>query len=201
MNANPQHPINIVLSVLAPIVGANFVLRSARDSGIEVKKYPCIEYVIHKEGESKYDKATKSWRVELIIQLDYLLQEDLVQKFLESCELEESLAIQALQYSLTGKIRTLIQLLIDPGSLGQGFNEMDFVWAKYDFKLVRLVESAYFRLHEANEETGASSLFILSFLDVDNIICCLPKDLQGTYAMLKPDSVSGRLLKQKIDNL
>lgn len=194
------HPINQVLSVLAPLVGANHTLVSARDSQIQDYRYPALEYVIHQEGLSAYDYSTKSWRVELIIELDYLMQEDQVQQCLTELELEESLAIQGLQFNLTGKLRRVVQLMVDPSSLGADFKEGDFLWSKYQFRLVRFVESAYFRKHGADEVTGASSLFVLSLLDVDGTICCLPNNQQQVYEMLKPDSVSGKLLKQKIDN-
>ena len=200
MELNPPHPIAVILSVLAPIVGANFVLKSARDSEIEQDKYPLIDYVVHKEGGSTYEHSKKSWRVELIIQIDYLLQENDVKESLPEAELSESLAVQALQFGLTSKIRSLVQLIVDPGSLGKEFKDQDFIWSKYDFKLVRFIESVYFRKHGMDELTGASSLFVLSLLDVDNLICCIPNNQEQVYAMLDPSSVSGRLLKQKIDN-
>lgn len=199
MDLNAEHPINIVLCSLAHIIGANFVIKSARDSSTEENKFPLLEYVIHKEGEAKYDYSRKAWRVELVIQLDYQLEEDGLQECIPHEELDESLAIQGIQFSITSKLRSLIQLMIDPGSLGANYKASDFVWSKYDFKLVRFVESAYFRLHGTEEVTGAASLFILSLLDVDNVICCIPEDLEAVKKMVTPGSVTDRLIDQQLN--
>lgn len=200
MNLLPNHPINEILVAVAPILGANFVMRSARDSELEPTKYPLLEYVIHKEGLSIYDRTLRSWRVELVIQLDYLVEEHYVKSCLESLELEESLAVQALQHSITSKIRSIIQLITDPSSLGSQYKEQDFIWSKYDFKLVKVYESAYFRDIGADRLTGASTLFVLSFVDIDNVICCETQNLDSVYSLLKSESTSAKLLKIKIDN-
>ena len=199
MILNSIHPISLVLEALAPLVGANFVTKSARDSETEADKYPLIEYVIAKEGKASYDYSKKSWRVELVVVFSFMLEEDDVKECIPKEELEDSLAVQGIQYSMTSKLRSLVQLMINPGSLGREFKEEDFSWSKYDFKLERFIESVYFRRHGSNEETGASSLFVLSLLDVDNTICCSAENLEQIYALLDPDSVSGRQLKLKID--
>ncbi len=196
------HPLSICFNALAPIVGANFVLSSSRDRQLEANKYPLIEYVVHKEGLSGYDATKKSWRVELVVQIDYLLEEVDILKCVKTTveELEESQAVQGVQFNLTSKLRSLIQFIVDPSSLGNGYSKNDFLWGRYDPKLVKFVESNYFRKHGADELSGVQSLVVLSFLDVDNILCCALDDLQLLYNTMNPDSNKAKLLKQKIDN-
>jgi hypothetical protein len=196
------HPLTIAFSALAPIVGANFVLSSSRDRQIDVNKYPLIEYVVHKEGLSGYDQTKKSWRVELVVQIDYLLEEVNFMQCLKTSveELEESQAVQGIQFSLTSKLRSLIQFIVDPSSLGSGYSKADFLWGKYDPKLIKFVESNYFRNHGSDELSGVQSLVVISVLDVDNILCCALNDLQLLYNTMNPESNKAKLLKQKIDS-
>ena len=199
MELNPKHPLTLALCALSPVVGANYVLRSARDSEHEPDKFPLVEYVVHKERKSEFDFTRKCWRVELVVQLDFLLEEDNALECLAENELSDSQAIQALQFGLTSRIRSLIQFLILPSSIGEGYKDEDFIWSDYGFKLVELVESVYFRKKGSDELTGASSLFVLSVLDKDNIICCTEENQDEVLCLLKPESVSARLLKKKIE--
>lgn len=199
MDLNRPHPISSVLNAIRPIIGVNTKIKSARDQKQEAETYPLVEYIIHKEGKSVYDSATKAWRVDLVMQLNYIFMEAELCEQVHTSQVDDSLKIQAAQFNITGKIRSILQLMVHPNSLGSEFNVSDFNWAEYDFKLVEFHESIYFRKHGSNELTGAASLFTISMLDIGNRICCLPDNQNAVYNMLDPDSVSGRLLKQKID--
>lgn len=203
MELNAVHPVTFALNLIAPIFGANFELKSGRDTQLEAERYPLIDYFIHKEGRSTYERSKKVWRVEIVLQLNYQLEEDGLQECIPSDELEESLGVQGVQFSITGKLRGIVQMLVDPGSLGKSLGvtlkSEDFLWSKYEFKLVDFVESAYFRRKGMQETSGSSSLMVLSFLDIDNVICCVPEDGEAIKNMLDPASTTAQLLDLQLN--
>ena len=197
----PKHPINEALSALAPVIGANFDLHSARDEGGADKlfRYPRVDYAVILEDNATFLPGQKLWRIEQIIQLDFVTTEE---DFLCQCKetkLAEAQAIQAVQKSFTDKIRTLITFLLDPTILKPNLRKCDFPFARFEWKFVNWITGFYFRNHGADSETGASARISLSFLDVDTSLCCTADELQLIQTLAKLDSVSWQLLENELN--
>jgi len=192
-----QHPLELALELLAPVIDATFITRSARDARSDETKYPALDYVIHREQASTFDQAKGVWRVELVVQFDYYAQEPEDVVAVED-ELLDSLAVQAMQFGITSRLRALVRLLTDPKSLGKKVQAGDVKYAVNDWKLVRWVESAYFRQKGSDKLTGASALVVLSMLDLDANSCCVFDDPTKVIPLLKVGSPSARLLELEL---
>lgn len=198
----PEHPFTLILKILCPLIGGNFEVRSGRDTETAAKRYPVIDYAILFDSAAEYDRSRNVWKVTSVVQFDYLIEEAEFLKYCEVNELDEIKAIQAQNLHFARKLRELVSVMVNPESLtakgGPKLKELDFVFSKYEFRLVRLIESFPLRNHGPDHETGVASRFEISFLDVDSSLCCSAENKEDVLKILTEGSVSFRLLENSI---
>lgn len=195
----PEHPIAKALNVLAPLLDVNFDLRSARDAEKRPIRYPLLDYVVIIEQGGEYDTTKNSWRVNMLVQFDLLFQERHFAEFCNVSKLEGDQAAQAAFWKWSGDLRKIVSLMVNPKALTNVYKEEDIIFAKYDFRLVQWIETFYHRNKGADKLTGVSSRFLLSALDADNAFCCTDDDLAGLRGIVFPDSVSDKMIVNKLN--
>lgn len=199
----PTHPINEALSAIAPILGVNFDLNSYRDSAGEADtfRFPRLDYAVILEDNARYLAGQKVWEITQTIQLDYVVLE---KDFLCQCKetnLAEAQAVQAVQKSYTDKIRAFITFLVNPTIIRPDLRELDFPFARFNWRFVNWITAFYFRKHGPDELTGASARIQLSFIDIDSGLCCAAEELKLLQDLTIKDSVSYKILQNEIDQL
>lgn len=202
MEIAQEHPLTTALRLLAPVVGGNFLLEDMRQkNSTGAAKYPAIEYKILAQVGAPKLEGRNAFRVETLVQLDYLIKEANLTKYCKENSLDGMKDIYALFNLFHARLRAFVLFLTNPTGINRSYKACDFLHTKFDFKIVKFNMGHNFRNFTADKLTGVSQTWTLSYLETQSNAqyCCIDQNLEELLKVVEEGSVTYQIIQNKLN--
>ena len=204
MSQFQDHPFVTLMNTLFPVILPQFHLRSVRDRESMPEKYPLVDYVIIRGGREVLERPKNTFRSEIDVQIDILVQESSPLSWCEYDFLKDAQTRQALFSFLHNRLRQFIKLVVNPTLIDPSLvKACDVIFEKHDWRFVQTIGTEYFNQKTADNLTGVSAVMQFSYIPREDSVCCLSDGTEEQYqnmqGMVLEDSTSYKLIQNKID--